>query len=155
MRLTKKDVGCKFNTDSDLAPVVTCVHSCTGDGVFLFEDAESRSVMLTASDGYSLKCGSNITSLHDPRSWLSQMPNLGDIKDGWIACDCDDAGGGDGKDWFWFDHEPRFKFHSWSSYGHGVTVELNAFNMPELFGDQWKDSKISVTELKQWQVDNS
>lgn len=80
MILTKDDVGKRFNSsDSDIAPVVVCVHSCTGDGVFLFEDYRSRSVLLTNNRGHSLKGGSDVVSRYEPNDLIIRKNKAEDI----------------------------------------------------------------------------
>lgn len=147
MKLTKADLGKEFNTKCGLLTIVYIgqEESCAT----INDDKVKDLYILRNSNGICADDSEvSIVSRHDPRSWLTDMPNLGDIKDGWIACD------GDG-DWCSYTLKPEVGSKMFISEFDSYVVNLSIiFNMPTLTGDQWKDSLISVAELKQWQADN-
>ncbi len=80
------------------------------------------------------------------RAWLKQMPDAGFFNDKcWLACDMDGV-------WYIYYSEPRAVSYEWMD-GEGFELPCDAFNMPELSGDQWKYSCISVIELAEWQME--
>ncbi len=81
------------------------------------------------------------------RTWLKQMPDAGFFADGvWLACDSYVG-------WHAYDSEPSRGRGGWSDdFGGYIELPLDFFNMPELSGDQWKYSCISVIELAEWQM---
>ncbi len=84
------------------------------------------------------------------RTWLKQMPDAGVFKDDvWLACD-------DKNEWYAFSDKPTIDIYNGYFFAHGIDVDLYSkiFNMPELSGDQWKYSCISVIELAEWQMEN-
>lgn len=93
-------------------------------------------------------CCVDIVSKIDPRPWLKDMPDAGVFADRfkWLACDRA------GK---WLFHETkagRSGREVWlSSY---PAASLDAIKMPTLTGGQWKDSLISIEELREWQEVN-
>ena len=153
MNLTKADIGKKFNTQD--GGVLTGVAITAKNFITVNDEGYSHSHLLNGEsdqfdEGGSRERGLDIISRQDPRSWLADMPNLGDIKEGWIACDSDSD-----EEWYWYSIEPNQKSRGWYHLSVSRPIELDMFNMPTLTGDQWKDSKISVAELKQLQADNS
>jgi hypothetical protein len=150
MKLTKADVGKKFNCHDGLLEVLYVApdESCVKFNDTNIDHHECIYLVRTR-DGVCLKDGDiSITSRHNPRSWLPLMPNLGDIKEGWIACD-------KSGDWCAYTLVPEVGNKMFISKIDGDVVNLSViFNTPALTGDQWKDSLISVAELKQWQADN-
>jgi hypothetical protein len=86
-----------------------------------------------------------LVSKHDPRHWLGQLPDadlfVSDIK--YLACSKENG-------WVWFINEPfECVREIWgSSFRAG---DIDCFKMPTLTGDEWKQSKISIDELRAWQ----
>ena len=86
------------------------------------------------------------------RTWLKQMPDAGVFNDKcWLACD------GSTGDWYIYDSEPIKLVYDWDTAFSDGCCDLDSefFNMPELSGDQWKYSCISVMELAEWQMENA
>ena len=73
-----------------------------------------------------------LVSKHDPRHWLGQLPDadlfLDDV--GYIYCDSNSE---------------------WLSASGNDEYYFNFIKMPTLTGDEWRDSKISIDELRAWQ----
>ena len=86
---------------------------------------------------------------HDPRPWLKDLPDADLFNYQWLACDEDGS-------WYYYSSEPKItpvNHHA----NHDVTEQsghLDCIKMPTLTGDQWKQSKISITELREWQETN-
>ncbi|MBL4622881.1 MAG: hypothetical protein JKY89_10825 [Immundisolibacteraceae bacterium] len=81
-------------------------------------------------------CGSRpyLVSKIDPRPWLEYLPDADLFTDDTVYIECNMAG-------YWFIHN--------ANTGHKSPIKL-----PTLTGDQWKLSKISIVELKEWQATN-
>lgn len=79
------------------------------------------------------------------KTWLHLMPEASMFKDSvYLACDRDG-------DWCAFTSEPNRGDRIWDDYGDCAFLPDNIFNMPELVGDQWKYSCISIHELDRYQ----
>ena len=77
------------------------------------------------------------------------MPDAGVFNDDvWLAYDKN-------KGWWAYNEKPEKDYDCF--FGAEVEMELydELFNMPELSGDQWKYSCISVIELAEWQMENA
>ena len=80
------------------------------------------------------------------REWLNHMPDAGIFKDGWgFACD---ANG----EWLAYDSEPFIHDIYW--FNDSGYLPLDFIDMPELEGEEWKHSSISVEELAEWQSEH-
>lgn len=87
---------------------------------------------------------------HDPRPWLKDLPDADLFCGGWLAFESQDS------DWHVFEEEPQLstaEFH-FTTEGMFRLFPVGGIKMPTLTGDQWKDSKISIPELKTWQLAN-
>ena len=75
---------------------------------------------------------------HEPRHWLKDLPSA-DLFElyGGVDLTCGENG-------VWLSHDEG-----------GFTLPLNKGKMPTLTGDEWKDSKISIVDLKAWQEQNN
>lgn len=85
-----------------------------------------------------------IESKHEPRHWLKDLPDAKRLNDGYFACDSDGS-------WYFHSDEPELTESQWSSGDESCT---SMFKMPNLAGDEWKLSKISIADLKAWQEQN-
>ncbi len=125
--LTCAKIGDKFNTDGEFT--VGLVHKSADDTRFCLEQDGSLFILLR--DGSSKHL--NITSKHDPRPWLKDLPDAdlfhGDVE--FIHCIQGD--------WCYL------------IAGWMVCHKINIIKMPKLTADQWEDSKISITDLRAWQ----
>ena len=78
-----------------------------------------------------------IVAKHDPHHWLKDMPDadLFKIQDGYLVLE---ARG------------------TWYSRCNRTTAQYNlsGINMPTLTGDEWRNSKISIADLRVWQEQN-
>ncbi len=139
--LSNAKVGDKFETRNGHA--ATIIAKAHNNNCLAFSDG---SLMLCRNDGTIATSGSIIISKHEPRQWLKDMPDADLIRGQWIACD-------NNLDWMSYDAEPYIQETTFdSSYEHFV---LEGFKgMPKLKGDEWKDSKISIDELREWQKEN-
>jgi hypothetical protein len=121
--------GNKFNTDG--AFPVELVHKSADNTMFCLEHNGSLFILLR--DGSSKHL--NITSKHEPRHWLGQLPDadlfLDDVD--FIHCDSNS---------------------DWLSASGNDEYYFNFIKMPTLTGDEWKQSKISIDELRAWQAEN-
>lgn len=89
-----------------------------------------------------------VLSKIDKRPWLKDMPDAGIFSVGqWLACD---------SDFTWRIHGSESKVDGEcfdSPHDYHDYIVLGA-SMPTLTGDQWKDSLISIEELREWQEVN-
>tara|TARA_R110000851_G_scaffold219329_1_gene372133 strand:- start:288 stop:746 length:459 start_codon:yes stop_codon:yes gene_type:complete len=94
--------------------------------------------------------GMSVLAKVDPRSWLKDMPDAGIFTGEFIAFESIDGG------WHAFDEEPKMSSNGeyFSTNGQFSLYYISGIKMPTLTGDQWKESKISIIELAQWQKDN-
>ena len=124
MKLTNADVGKKFNTES--GEILTGIAVTPKNFITVNKDGFSHSHRLNGdSDEFKPSgvryTGLNIKSRYDPRSWLADMPNLGDIKEGWIAWD--------GEGWLWCNTLPVERCNGW---GVGLGSELTSTSICQL-----------------------
>ena len=90
----------------------------------------------------------DIVSKHDPRPWLKDLPDAGLFEDGWLAIHADEG-------WYWFEKEPVISNNEYyHTNGMFVLVPIMGIKMPKLTDDEWRDSKISIPDLKAWQEQN-
>lgn len=84
---------------------------------------------------------------HDDRWWLKDLPDADLFADFcWIACDNPNG-------WFLYAGEPNLATNSFSAIGMNSAVKLGE-KMPKLTCEEWKQSKISIAELREWQGEN-
>lgn len=136
-------VGDKFLLRGDqIAQIIaindTQVVMSNDEGFYLNARSNGRSVEFSEFD---------IFSKIDSRQWLKDMPDASVFKDEfkWLACDKD---GG----WYVYRSKPALNHDNWDS-----VVDYTGFyalKTPELTGEQWKDSLISIDELREWQEVN-
>ena len=145
LKLTKDDVGKEFECCNESYPVSKMVYvSVTGDR-FCFENA-AGGLFIVDEEGKPLLFDTSIIKRHDTRWWLKDLPDADLFAYCWLACDSDGS-------WFYYKSEPiidtvNFKVQGdiWQQFRH-----LDGIKMPELKGDDWKESKISIDELREWQ----
>lgn len=78
------------------------------------------------------------------------MPSA-DLFDGeWISCDR--AGNDD--DWYAYPFEPKIGETTNRWVTNNANYSLRGVKMPDLTGDEWKLSKISIADLREWQKAN-
>ena len=118
----------------------------TDDAVIL--DFEGVTIMVDKG-GETLheNSGLSVVSKIDTRPWLKDMPDAGIFADEvkWFACDADGC-------WHAYKEEPEPKASEWDA--SGFFSGLRFVKMPTLTADQWKDSKVSIEELREWQGAN-
>lgn len=92
----------------------------------------------------------DIVSKHEPRHWLKDLPDVGLFNDEvkFLAW-CNHR-----KGWCAFGGEPIVDFDDSHTNGFFSNYPLTGIKMPKLTGDEWKDSKISILDLKAWQLKN-
>lgn len=98
-------------------------------------------------------CTFHLVSKIDTRHWLGKLPDADLLLDGWLSFNPT------GNKWQWHDAgchdpEPRIVDNN-TRFTSGVISRLSAFaKMPTLTGDEWKQSKISIPDLRAWQKEN-
>ena len=147
--LTGAKVGAKFDSFHD--GVLTLIGKAKEEVALIH--ADDSCFIIVNNDG---TCANDdgkqiIKSKHVPRPWLKDLPDadlFSDYVSGyWLACDA----GGNGS-WYIHKTEPYIADNDdeqWSN--HSTCWTLLTQKMPTLTGDQWKDSKISIKDLKAWQ----
>jgi len=87
-----------------------------------------------------------IVSKHDRRWWLKDLPDADIFNDGWLAIQADEG-------WYWFEREPVISSDDeyYHTNGMFILTPISGIKMPELADDEWKLSKISIAELREWQ----
>ena len=148
MNLSNAKVGDKYLPWAGYLDELTVLG--VSDEQICFVYADKSGFMVTDIDGRDTDGGSVIKSKIDPRSWLKDMPDAGIFTGEFIAFQSTDGG------WHVFDKEPKMSNDDehFSTNGMFSLYHISGIKMPELTADQWKDSKISIAELKQWQADN-
>jgi len=124
-------VGDQF--DSNIKMVLT-VKYIASDGAVLMEDEDGTSYFfdgeLTDTRGVQ-----RIISKHDPRPWLSQLPDASMFalyETAFISCNYSGV---------WL-----------ATNKNGSPLVLDGDLMPKLTGDQWRQSKTYIVELAKWQA---
>lgn len=84
---------------------------------------------------------------HEPRHWLKDLPSADLFNCAWLACEKNDG-------WYSFDREPLVNPNPCSYFGIDKACHLKHLFMPILTGDEWEFSKISIPDLKAWQLIN-
>lgn len=117
----------------------------TEEACFIFED--STGFLVTDLNGCDSEGFPVVASKIDPRQWLKDMPDAGIFagRFGRLACDNDG-------EWWAYANKPKPTEAKWRS--GGVFMKAGLLKMPRLTGDQWKDSLISIEELREWQLNN-
>ena len=88
----------------------------------------------------------DIIAKHDPRPWLKDLPNADLFEDDiYLYCSASNQ---------WSFGGQSTSLCSEQTYFMGARTILSGIKMPNLTGDQWKDSKISIDELRDWQEAN-
>jgi len=110
----------------------------------------SSGLLITIDDngGCSSAPARQLVSKHDPRHWLKDLPDVGLFNDEvkFLAW-CNHR-----KGWCAFEGEPIVDFDDSHTNGFFSNYPLTGIKMPTLTGDEWKDSKISIPDLKAWQL---
>ena len=118
----------------------------TNDAVIL--DFEGVTIMVDkGGETLHANSGLSVVSKIDTRPWLKDMPDAGIFADEvkWFACDADGY-------WYAYKEEPGLNASVWGEVG--FFSSLRVVKMPILPGDKWKDSKISIEGLREWQEAN-
>jgi len=119
-------------------------------GFYYVFAADGRLPSVHLNDGSN--CGGrpelNIISKVNPRPWLDDMPDAGiftdDVK--WLSYDEDEC--------VWYAYTAKPEIHDGEEYftvKHGDYSLLSLVRMPTLTQDQWRDSLISIEELREYQ----
>jgi len=96
-------------------------------------------------DGTNVINGSaSLVSKHDPRHWLKDLPDA-DLFEGDIYL-YNSSGGN------WCTSRRSQSLNKEETFWKGTLTSLVGIKMPTLTGDEWKDSKISIPDLKAWQL---
>lgn len=139
INLTGAKVGDKFNGNKGGVLELALKGKC---GDFVLIDEESGQIIVTDSNGDGTNCSwEDVVSKVDPRPWLKDLPDA-DLFSELVGYLYYDAG-----------------FDGWG-YGYKIPLVCEVderympLKMPTLTGDQWKDSKISIKDLKAWQLAN-
>lgn len=77
------------------------------------------------------------------RPWLDDMPDADNFEFKWLACDKNGI-------WYEYEYKPRRGRQAFRVIG-GNFQAIDPEEMPELKGDQWKKSRISIAKLKRHQ----
>ena len=145
--LTSAKVGDKYLTEDNqecsvvaIGHYTVCFNLTVVDFLFVTNDDGKPSETHNGCKELTIKCKA------DPRPWLKDLLDADLFVGEWLACDKEG-------EWFSFNREPT-KFTITFSDQSCSAVTLEGVKMPKLTGDQWKDSKISIKDLKAWQVEN-
>jgi len=104
-----------------------------GDSYFVFKNENNLPCFVEVNGGFQDYRHSKLLSKYNSRPWLKDLPDA-DVFALYEAVNiqCNKSG-------IWFDNLSR---------------SLGGSKMPTLTGDQWRDSKISIDELREWQEQN-
>ena len=137
MDLNGSKVGDKFNCDNGHRPELVFI---LGDNYCLSLNGE---LFLYKADGKLIQHvsenGEHLVSKHEPRHWLKDLPDA-DLFElyGSEYISCAKTG-----DWYADNSELDIP-----------VMFLNKDKMPKLTGDEYKQSKISIADLREWQKAN-
>ena len=145
LKLSKDDVGEKFENDFGQ--------------VFKIELCGGADIAVTDNDGYIFVCDycgvfenkvtKPLVKRHEPRWWLKDIPDADLFVCNWLACD-------KGGIWYGFGGEEPLIFECGYDDENGrMVTPLKSIRMPNLTSDEWKLSKISIKELREWQLNNN
>ena len=145
LKLTKDDIGKEFENDN--GEIFTLMHIGTINGVVSDFNGLFRLTPLIVGAG---KLDNSVhfermVKRHEPRWWLKDLPDADLLKYYWVSCD------GSGN---WFNYSAEPVIHKDDSYFHsgGPIQSMGCIkSMPTLKNEEWKLSKISIKELKEWQ----
>lgn len=101
---------------------------------------------VTGRSGRSYCDSVELLSKADPRHWLKDLPDADSFTGEWVSCDNDGS-------WFTFSSEPQLETSMFTIDNSDYDI-VSGIKMPELTVGEWKASKISIDELRQWQKDN-
>lgn len=103
---------------------------------------------VVSRDGSFLMLSSlRLVKKHVPRPWLKDLPGADLFNGEWLAYNNNGW-------WNVFNAEPVISHAYYACQVNGKYHPLNGVKMPTLTGDEWKDSKISIPDLKAWQEAN-
>lgn len=88
-----------------------------------------------------------LVSKYDPRHWLKDLPDADLFTDGWLSLS-------NHKGWLWSIKEPIKGSKAYQLRSDYLIYDISFLKMPKLTGDEWKQSKISIVDLKAWQESN-
>jgi len=111
----------------------------TGNNDWVVKDVNTGSHYVLLIDGtFDGYRNHKLVSKHDPRHWLKDLPDA-DL----FSCNIDTIKMCEDNGWLYTMNE-------------GMTWhQINVIKMPTLTGEEWKLSKISIVELKEWQRNNN
>lgn len=143
-------VGDKFVTEDNQE----CVISLKKGYDICFELLDGADLLfITNEDGVPSNANYHnlrIKSKRDPRHWLGWLPDADLFSGNWLA---ENNSGG----WFCHENEPNREDNNGgvSLYADsGRSVNCLCLKMPTLTGDEWRNSKISIDDLRAWQKEN-
>lgn len=148
LKLTKEDIGNKFECNNDGYRRAKLVY-ISGSDRFCFENS-GGGLFVTDEDGDFVTNKTSIVKRHEPRWWLSQLPDADLLDLEWLSIDNDNH-------IYLYNHEPRILAgcERWNGGYSSESTRLSGLKcMPKLKNDEWKLSKISIDELRKWQNDN-
>ena len=116
------------------------------DGNDYVVKSEVNGLMMMDISGAASNSLNDIVSKHEPRPWLKLLPDA-DIFEDDIYLYCSFSGR-----WGYSKHSRRINQYG-SCWAGSITL-FSAIKMPTLTGEQWKLSKISIPDLKAWQLEN-
>jgi hypothetical protein len=127
---------------------VVCEYIGMNSGKVVGRPVKSDGISMHNTHYVSISDASGCTK-HEPRHWLSQLPDADLFNAGWLAFDNNDE-----IEWCWYQHEPFITSGVFCPEQNGNIHNLIGIKMPTLTGDEWKLSKISIDELRVWQKEN-
>lgn len=143
LKLTKDDVGKEFECELGNVFEITAFDKVNA----VAKSKEDNGYFIINHDGSFFAMGTRLNKKlvkrHEPRWWLSQLPDTNLFDCNWIASDYDGA-------WYHFNIEPTriidgcFLAHENDSCAQSIS----GIKMPKLKGDEYKLSKISIDELR-------
>lgn len=144
--LTGAKVGDKFVLTNGLEAELILR---TSDALILNSSGGITVMVDNQGESQHSNSGLSIKSKHDTRPWLKYLPDADLFAYDWLACDLDGV-------WYYYSDEPSLSSVNWraNSSASSQAGHLDCIVMATLTGDQWKDSKISIPELKTWQLAN-
>lgn len=149
LKLTKDDIGNKFENTAGIVFELSLVGEHGAVLLSQFGDYVICSLGGLINGGDSLITNS-LVKRHEPRWWLSQLPDADLLDLEWLSIDNDNH-------IYLYNHEPRILAgcERWNGGYSSESTRLSGLKcMPKLKNDEWKLSKISIDELRKWQNDN-
>ena len=142
LKLTKADVGKEFDLDNgDFCRVVI-----VGCHDVVIEHYCCHRVASLSGELYDTASSLRLTHRHDSRHWLKDLPDA-DIFEDDIYLYCSN-------NYNWCFSKYSKSIHQDGNCWEGNLLCFDGIKMPKLTGDEWKDSKISIEQLREYQEQN-